>query len=78
MLDFCLLLISLGALLAEALPQLAFLKSLRALRVLRPLRLLSRNAGMKMVLASLAEAFPAVANVIGVLLAMQVRATDCH
>ena len=70
-LDFTILLISLGSILAEAVPALGFLKPLRALRVLRPLRLLSRNDGMRLVLASLAEALPAVFNVFGVMLALQ-------
>lgn len=70
-LDFAILLISLGAIASEALPQLSFLRSLRALRVLRPLRLLSRNEGMKLVLISLFEALPAVSNVVGVMMALQ-------
>ena len=70
-LDFSLLLISIGALASDVIPALAFLKSLRALRVLRPLRLLSRNPGMRLIIASLIEALPAVSNVFGVLLALQ-------
>ena len=71
-LDFCLLVVSTGALLSELLPQLTFLRPLRALRVLRPLRLLSRNKGMALVLSSLWESMPAVSNVVGVLLALQI------
>ena len=71
-LDFLLLLISVGAILSEAYPQLVFLRPLRALRVLRPLRILSRNKGMALVLSSLVDAMPAVANVVGVVLAIQV------
>ena len=71
-LDFVLLLISLGAILSEIFPQLAFLRPLRALRVLRPLRILSRSKGMMLVLSSLFDAMPAVGNVFGVLIALQV------
>ena len=39
--------------------------------VLRPLRLISRHAGMRLVLVSLVEALPAVSNVFGVMLALQ-------
>ena len=60
-LDFGLLCISIGSLLAELLPQLAVLKGLRALRALRPLRLLSRNEGMRIVIETLGEALPAAA-----------------
>ena len=42
---------------------LAGLKALRAMRCLRPLRVISRNAGMKMVVNSLLRALPGVANV---------------
>ena len=70
-LDFALLVISVGGILSEVIPQLAFLRVLVSLRALRPLRLLSRNEGMKMVLASLVEALPAVANVFGVMIALQ-------
>ena len=70
-LDFLLLVISWGVVLSEAMPQLEFLKSLRALRVLRPLRLLSRSSGMRLVLESLYEALPAIVNVFGVVLALQ-------
>lgn len=47
-------------------PQLSPLKSMRLLRVLRPLRLLARNEGMKMILAALIGAMPAVLNVFAV------------
>lgn len=70
-LDFIILLVSLGAVLSELIPQLSFFKPIRSLRVLRPLRLLSRNDGMKLVIDSLCEAMPAVSNVFGVLLALQ-------
>ena len=39
---------------------------MRLLRVLRPLRLLARNEGMKMILAALIGAMPAVLNVFAV------------
>ena len=55
--------ISIGSILSDFVPQLAFLKSLRAFRALRPLRLLSRNAGMRLIIETLFEALPAVANV---------------
>ena len=50
---------------------LAPLKNLRVLRVLRPLRLVARNAGMRLILTSLYKALPAVSNVFGVVLALQ-------
>ena len=71
-LDFVILLITVGAAAAEFLPQLVFLVPLRSLRVLRPLRLLTRNAGVKLVLSSLFEALPAVSNVVGVIIMFQV------
>ena len=44
---------------------------LRVLRVLRPLRLISRNAGMKLIITSLFKAMPAVSNVFGVIFVLQ-------
>ena len=41
------------------------------MRVLRPLRLISRNAGMKLIITSLFKAMPAVTNVFGVIFALQ-------
>ena len=41
--------ISLAVLLADTIPQLRPLRVLRVMRVLRPLRLISRNAGMKLI-----------------------------
>ena len=70
-LDFSLLLVSIGSILSSVLPQLSFLKSFRAFRALRPLRLLSRNEGMRLIIETLGEALPAVANVFGVVLALQ-------
>ena len=52
-------------------PQLQALRYLKILRVLRPLRIISRNAGMKLILTSLFKAMPAVSNVFGVVLALQ-------
>ena len=70
-LDFAIVLISTLALLAENLPQLRPLKVLRVMRVLRPLRLVSRNAGMKLIITSLFKAMPGVSNVLACVLALQ-------
>ena len=64
--------LSLLVLLADSIPQLRPLRVLRVMRVLRPLRLISRNAGMKLIITSLFKAMPAVSNVFGVVLALQV------
>ena len=69
--DFVIVCISLLVLLADSIPQLRPLRVLRVMRVLRPLRLISRNAGMKLIITSLFKALPAVANVFGVVLALQ-------
>ena len=75
------------SMLAEHLPFLRPLRILRVLRVLRPLRLISRNAGMKLIINSLFKALPAVSNVVAVILVlqlifailgMQVRAARTH
>ena len=63
--------ISLAVLLADTIPQLRPLRVLRVMRVLRPLRLISRNAGMKLIITSLFKAMPAVANVFGVVFCLQ-------
>ena len=63
---------SLLALLSDAIPQFAMMKSLRILRVLRPLRLLVRNRGMKVVVDALIETLPAVLNISGIVLGLQV------
>ena len=63
--------ISLVVLLAESIPQLRPLRVLRVMRVLRPLRLISRNAGMRLIITSLFKAMPAVSNVFGVVLSLQ-------
>ena len=70
-LDFALVIVSVGVVISETFPGLAILRPLRGLRALRPLRLISRNEGMKLVMNSLFEALPAVANVLGVLLFLQ-------
>ena len=70
--DFAIVLVSILVLLAEALPQLQSLRVLRVARVLRPLRLVSRNAGMKLIITSLFKAMPAVGNVFAVVLCLQV------
>ena len=69
--DFAIVCISLVVLLAESIPQLRPLRVLRVMRVLRPLRLISRNAGMKLIITSLFKALPAVTNVFGVIFALQ-------
>ena len=46
------------------------IKALRAMRCLRPLRMISRNAGMKMVVNSLLRALPGVANVVLVMISL--------
>ena len=69
--DFVIVCISLIVLLAESVPQLRPLRVLRVMRVLRPLRLISRNAGMKLIISSLFKAMPAVGNVFGVIFVLQ-------
>ena len=69
--DFVIVMVSLLVLLADSVPQLHHLRILRVLRVLRPLRLISRNAGMKLIITSLFKAMPAVSNVFGVVLSIQ-------
>ena len=69
--DFVIVMISLVVLLADSIPQLRPLRVLRVMRVLRPLRLISRNAGMKLIITSLFKAMPAVSNVFGVILSLQ-------
>ena len=64
---------SLLALLSDLVPQLAGLTNLRILRVLRPLRLLVRNRGMKVVVDALVATMPAVLNISGIVLALQVH-----
>eukprot|EP00325_Prymnesiales_sp_UTEX-LB-985_P005588 CAMPEP_0174713198 /NCGR_PEP_ID=MMETSP1094-20130205/13955_1 /TAXON_ID=156173 /ORGANISM="Chrysochromulina brevifilum, Strain UTEX LB 985" /LENGTH=329 /DNA_ID=CAMNT_0015912361 /DNA_START=1 /DNA_END=986 /DNA_ORIENTATION=+ len=70
--DFVIVMISLVVLLAESVPQLRPLRVLRIMRVLRPLRLISRNAGMKLIITSLFKAMPGVSNVFGVVFMLQV------
>jgi hypothetical protein len=70
-LDFCIVIISLTLLLAESIPQLQPLRVLRITRVLRPLRLVSRNAGMRLIITSLFKAMPDVSNVVGVIFVIQ-------
>ena len=70
-LDFCIVMISLTLLLAESIPQLQPLRVLRITRVLRPLRLISRNAGMRLIITSLFKAMPDVSNVVGVIFVIQ-------
>eukprot|EP00966_Prymnesium_polylepis_P042140 978787-Prymnesium_polylepis.1 len=70
--DFSIVAISLLVLLADSVEELRPLRVLRVIRVLRPLRLISRNAGMKLIITTLFKAMPAVANVFGVVLALQV------
>lgn len=70
--DFSLVMISVLLLFADSIASLRSLRVLRVLRVLRPLRLISRNSGMKLIITSLFHAMPAVVNVFGVVLAMQI------
>ena len=72
-LDFCLVVITVIVFLADFLPQLASLRILRVFRSLRPLRIIARSAGLKVIISSLLCTLPAVANVFGVLLALQVQ-----
>ena len=68
----CLIVVgSVLAVLTEYIPGLSGLRVLRMLRVLRPLRAISRNEGMKMIITSLFRTLPAVSNVFGVMLALQ-------
>ena len=69
--DFVIVMVTLLILLADTVPQLRPLRVLRVARVLRPLRLISRSAGMKLIITSLFKAMPAVSNVFGVVLALQ-------
>ena len=69
--DFVIVMISLVVLLANSIPQLRPLRVLRVMRVLRPLRLISRNAGMKLIITSLFKTMPSVGNVFGVILSLQ-------
>ena len=69
--DFVIVCISLLVLLADTIPWLRPLRVLRVMRVLRPLRLISRNAGMKLIITCLFKAMPAVFNVFGVVLVPQ-------
>ena len=71
LLDLTIVTVSFLVLASEVFPALRPLKTLRILRVLRPLRLLSRNPGMKMVITSLFKTMPAVGNVFGVVLTLQ-------
>jgi voltage-dependent calcium channel L type alpha-1D len=71
LLDLVIVTVSILVALAEFFPMFAGLKMLRILRVLRPLRLLARNPGMKLVIVSLFKSMPAVGNVFGVVLALQ-------
>ena len=71
-LDCIIVTVSLVVLAAEAVPELRPLRILRLMRVLRPLRLISRNAGMRLIITSLFKAMPAVSNVFGVVLFLQI------
>lgn len=71
-LDLSIVAISFLALLADIVPQLSTLKAFRILRVLRPLRFVSHIEGMKVVMASLARAIPAIVNVLGVVFGLHV------
>ena len=71
-LDFTIVTISLLVLLADEISELGSLRVLRVLRVLRPLRLVSRNAGMRLIITSLFKAMPGVSNVFGVVLSLQI------
>ena len=71
-LDFLIVCISLLVLLADSIEQLRPLRVLRVMRVLRPLRLVSRNMGMKLIVNTLFRVMPAVGNVFGVVLMLQV------
>ena len=71
--DFVLMVVMILVLLAEAMPQLRSLRILRVARVLRPLRLISRNAGMRLIITSLFKAMPGVHNVFGVVIVPAAR-----
>ncbi|BFZ01527.1 hypothetical protein BsWGS_04567 [Bradybaena similaris] len=64
-LDFCIVLISILALIGDAMgvSHLATFRSLRTFRALRPLRAVSRWHGMKIVVNALVNAIPAIINV---------------
>jgi hypothetical protein len=63
--------VSLLALLAEYFPQLHGMRVLRLVRVLRPLRVISRDAGLKLIITTTLRTMPSVSNVVGVMLALQ-------
>jgi len=69
--DFFIVVISIVILIADAIAELLPLRVLRIARVLRPLRLISRSAGMRTVIASLFKVMPAVLEVFGITLAIQ-------
>ena len=69
--DFFIVVISIVILIADAIAALQPLRVLRIARVLRPLRLISRSAGMRTVIASLFKVMPAVLEVFGITLAIQ-------
>ena len=71
-LDFCIVWISVLVIVAEEIEELRGMRVLRVLRVLRPLRLISQNDGMKLIVGSLFKALPAVSNVLGVVMALQI------
>ena len=71
-LDFVIVLTSVLVIAAETIPQLKPLRILRLLRVMRPLRIISRNAGMRLIITSLFKAMPSVSNVFGVVLFLQI------
>jgi hypothetical protein len=62
-LDFLIVVVSILGLLSSIVPAFGKLKALRILRVLRPLRLLQRNPGMKIIVASLFSTLPPVIEV---------------
>ncbi len=70
--DFAIVMVSILVLIAERVPQLQALRVLRTLRVLRPLRLVSRNAGMRLIITSLFKSMAAVVNVFGVVITLQI------
>ena len=71
-LDFMIVCVSILGLLAKLVPAFGRLKALRILRVLRPLRLLQRNPGMKLIITSLLNTLPVVADVFLVVIVFHI------
>ena len=61
-LDFVIVLSALLGVIAGDAIQVSFIKALRILKILRPLRIIARNKGLKVAIASLGRSIPAIVN----------------